>query len=139
MKIEPKLFGICRSVSHQTLIHHIIDYRDLDIIEETDRKGRRVFCAKFDRYPKWGGRHNITAPKSIPAAEPPTGADDGYVQIDPRFQFEDDEEYSNEEDDINFDSYEPIDDNYWCNFNAEVHARVPAEIPNITSTIAKNN
>lgn len=32
----------------------------LNINEEQDRKGSRVFCAKFDRNPKWGQRHNVS-------------------------------------------------------------------------------
>ncbi|KMQ92469.1 protocatechuate -dioxygenase subunit beta [Lasius niger] len=53
--------------------------RDLDITEETDREGRRVFCAKFDQNPKWGRRHNATSPRSIYADELLTWPDDGAV------------------------------------------------------------
>lgn len=28
--------------------------------EGVDRKGRRIFCAKFERNPKWRGRYNVT-------------------------------------------------------------------------------
>ncbi|CAL1678684.1 unnamed protein product [Lasius platythorax] len=52
---------------------------DLDITEETDREGRRVFCAKFDQNPKWGRRHNATSPRSIYADELLTWPDDGAV------------------------------------------------------------
>lgn len=84
----------------------------LDIIEETDRKGRRVFCAKFDRNPKWGHRY-ITTPASIPATKLPTGDDDESIQLVSRFFPEDDEKYSNDEDDDTYDeSYTSIEDNY---------------------------
>jgi len=71
----------------------------LDIIEEMDRKGRRVFCAKFDRKPKWSRRHNITAP--ISAAEVTTWADDD-VHLAARFN-SGDEEYFNDEDDATYE------------------------------------
>lgn len=39
--------------------------RGLDINEGIDRKGRRVFCAKFDQNPTWKHRHNtVTLPDS---------------------------------------------------------------------------
>lgn len=48
----------------------------LDVTEETDRKGRRVFCAKFDQNPKWGERHYATSPRSIYVDELLTWPDD---------------------------------------------------------------
>lgn len=61
-----------------------------------DRKGRRVFCAKFDRIPKWGHRHNITMPKSISATEFPI--DDESIQLVSRFFSGEDGKDSNDED-----------------------------------------
>ncbi|KAG5335922.1 PA2 Phospholipase, partial [Acromyrmex charruanus] len=85
----------------------------LDIIEEMDRKGHRVFCAKFERNPKWGHRHNITTSKLIPATELSTWDNDESIQIASRFYSGKDEEYSNDEDDINYDeNYASIEDNY---------------------------
>jgi len=107
------LFVVCRLVFHQSLINYIIDYRGLNIIEETDRKGRRVFCAKFDRNPKWSHRYNMTAPELIPATELPTRDDDESIQLVSRFYFGDDEKYSNEEDTIHesYPSFEDYNDN----------------------------
>lgn len=70
-----------------------------------DRKGRRVFCAKFDRIPKWGHRHNTTMPQSTSATEFPIKADDETVQLISRFYSGEDEE------DLN-DDYDGEDLNY---------------------------
>lgn len=85
----------------------------LDIIEETDRKGYRVFCAKFDRNPKWGHRHGITTPTSISATEVPTWDDDESIQLVSRFYSgeNDDEKYFNDENDTTYESYTSIEDN----------------------------
>ncbi|XP_071564919.1 phospholipase A2-like [Temnothorax nylanderi] len=65
----------------------------LDIIEEMDRKGRRVFCAKFDRVdPKSGHRHNITTPKTISATEVSTWDDEDDEYTLSRFSSKDDED-----------------------------------------------
>lgn len=71
-----------------------------------DRKGRRIFCAKFDRIPKWGHRHNITMPKSISATEFPI--DDESIQLVSRFFSGEDGKDSNDEDyekDLNYEDY----------------------------------
>lgn len=81
----------------------------LDIIEETDRKGRRVFCAKFDRNPKWGHRYSITTPASISDTEVSTW-DDESIQLVSRFYSEDDGKYSDDENDAIYESYPLIED-----------------------------
>lgn len=53
----------------------------LNIIEDTDREGYSVFCAKYDRNPKWRHRHKIS-PKSIYVDEEfLTWPDDGAEQL----------------------------------------------------------
>jgi len=86
--------------------------RGLDIIEEMDRKGRRVFCAKFDREPKWGHRYNTTG--SSFATKVSTWDDDESIQVVSRFYPKDDRkyfEYSNDEDDAINEGYTSIEDN----------------------------
>lgn len=73
-----------------------------------DRKGRRVFCAKFDRKPKWGRRHNITTP--ISATEDTTWAYDD-VHLASRFN-SGDEKYFNDEDNATYDEGSFEDDYY---------------------------
>lgn len=100
-------------VSHQSLINCIIDHRGLDIIKEIDRKGRRVFCAKFNRNLKWDRRHNITTPESIPATELSIWDNDKSIQFASRFYPGKDKEYSNDKDDITYDeNYILFEDNY---------------------------
>ncbi|KYM96572.1 Phospholipase A2, partial [Cyphomyrmex costatus] len=84
----------------------------LDIIEEMDRKGRPIFCAKFYRNPKWGHRHNITTPELLPVTEHSTLDNDESVQFESRFYPGKDKEYYNDEDDITYDeNYTSIEDN----------------------------
>lgn len=78
-----------------------------------DRKGRRVFCAKFDREPKWGHRHNTTTGSSF-TTKVSTWDDDESIQLVSRFYPKDDRkyfEYSNDEDDAINESYTSIEDN----------------------------
>lgn len=74
-----------------------------------DRKGRRVFCAKFDQNPKWGQRHNVTSPhRSIYVDELLTWPDDEVAQYVPQSYLPNDRRYSVDEDDATKD----IQDNY---------------------------
>lgn len=77
-----------------------------------DRKGRRVFCAKFDRDPKWGHRHNTATGSSI-ATKVSTWDDDESIHLVSRFYSEDDRKYSeySDEDDAIYKSYTSIEDN----------------------------
>lgn len=53
----------------QSLINHLVRFRGISAYEGQDRKGRRIFCAKFDRNPKWRRRHgNVT--QSVSTTEP---------------------------------------------------------------------
>ncbi|GAB1865748.1 phospholipase A2 [Camponotus japonicus] len=66
----------------------------LDVTEEMDRKGRRVFCAKFDQNPKWGQRHNVTSPhRSIYVDELLTWPDDEVAQYVPQSYLPNDRRY----------------------------------------------
>uniref|UniRef100_A0A348G5X1 phospholipase A2 n=1 Tax=Odontomachus monticola TaxID=613454 RepID=A0A348G5X1_ODOMO len=47
--------------------------RGLVVNEEQGRNGSRVFCAQFDRNPKWKQPHNVAMPR--PTAAPPTWID----------------------------------------------------------------
>ncbi|XP_011875077.1 PREDICTED: uncharacterized protein LOC105566015 [Vollenhovia emeryi] len=75
----------------------------LDIIEEMDRKGRRVFCAKFERTVKWNHRHNTTTPESISTPEVSTWNDDESVRLVSRFGSTDGRKYFNDDNDDNDD------------------------------------
>ncbi|XP_029674639.1 phospholipase A2-like [Formica exsecta] len=81
----------------------------LDINEEPDRKGRRVFCAKFDQNPKWEEhRHKATSPRSIYIDELLNWPDDGAAQFDSQSYFANDRKYSVDEE----DAMKAIEDNY---------------------------
>ncbi|KAL6424615.1 hypothetical protein ACFW04_009954 [Cataglyphis niger] len=79
----------------------------LEISEEMDQKGRRVFCAKFDENPKWH-RRNATSPRSIYVDEPLTLPDDGAAQLGSQSYFASGRKYSMDED----DAMKAIEDNY---------------------------
>lgn len=90
----------------------------LNIIDEMDRKDRRVFCAKFDRIPKWG-QHNITTPELISATKLSTWDDDESIQLVSRFYSGEDGKYFNdngnedyeENGNASYESYKSIEDN----------------------------
>ncbi|KAL0115142.1 hypothetical protein PUN28_010617 [Cardiocondyla obscurior] len=77
--------------------------KGLDIIEEKDRSGRRIFCSKFDRNSKWVHRHNFSSSESN--LEDSTWDNDKTKQFIPSFHPEVDGEYSNEEFDDKYGDY----------------------------------
>ncbi|EZA62662.1 hypothetical protein DMN91_007504 [Ooceraea biroi] len=81
----------------------------LDVIEENDRNGRRVFCAKFDRNPKWRRGRNITLPTSTSIPELLITNDDESVLLASQSSSDSASKYFNDDDDIVYENFTPIE------------------------------
>lgn len=80
-------------------------FRNLNVIEENDRNGRRVFCAKFDRNPKWRRGRNITLPNSTSAPKLLTTNDDTSTVLASQFSSVNNRKYFNDDDDVIYENY----------------------------------